>query len=150
KSDRTDLLMTSVRLTTLSHRREAEHWLQVARTLGGPGKKRLIVEITQLGRDTARARLTDVTIMVSALFRAMAFELPTVEPTFLNLLPVTAPLVTIEARLLGDNVVPPVTRLLKALLPRRCRLIVKNVPSPALAATLAKAGVPLIATNTPE
>ncbi|HEV2676581.1 MAG TPA: PAS domain S-box protein [Aliidongia sp.] len=150
KQDRTDLILTPVRLATLTHRRDAEHWLQVARTLGGPGKKRLVVEIRELGRDTARARLTDVTMMVSSLFRAVAFELPTTDPAFIAHLPITAPLVTIEARLLGDNATVPVTRLLKTLLPRRCRLIVKNVASSTLAVTLAKAGVPLIATNTPD
>lgn len=150
KQDRTDLILTPVRLATLTHRRDAEHWLQVARTLGGPGKKRLVVEIRELGRDTARARLTDVTMMVSSLFRAIAFELPTIDPGFIAHLPVTAPLVTIEAKLLGDNPAVPAGKLLKALLPRRCRLIVKNVPSMTLAMTLAKAGVPLIATNTAE
>jgi len=148
--DRTDLILTPVRLATLSHRRDAEHWLNVARTLGPPGKKRLVVEIREVNRDTARARLTDVTMMVSSLFRAVAFELPTIDPNFITHLPVTAPLVTIEAKLLTDNPAVPVGRLLKALLPRRCRLIVKNVTSATLAATLAKAGVPLIATNTIE
>lgn len=148
--DRTDLILTPVRLGTLTHRREAEHWLNVARTLGPPGKKRLVVEIREVGRDTARARLTDVTMMVSSLFRAVAFELPTIDPAFIAHLPVTTPLVTIEAKLLTDNPAVPVARLLKALLPRRCRLIVKNVTSSTLAVTLAKAGVPLIATNTVE
>jgi GGDEF domain-containing protein len=150
KQDRSDLLLTSVRLATLTHRRDAEHWLQVARTLGGPGKKRLIVEITQLGRDTARARLTDVTMMVASLFRAVAFELPSTDPAFIAHLPVTTPLVTIEARLLGDNPATPVARLTKALLPRRCRLIAKNVATPALAHALAKAGVPLMAGHTAD
>jgi len=148
--DRTDLILTPVRLTTLTHRRDAEHWLNVARTLGPPGKKRLVVEIREVNRDTARARLTDVTMMVSSLFRAVAFELPTIDPNFITHLPVTAPLVTIEAKLLTDNPAVPVGRLLKALLPRRCRLIVKNVTSSTLAVALAKAGVPLIATNTVE
>ncbi|GGF16450.1 hypothetical protein GCM10011611_22800 [Aliidongia dinghuensis] len=150
KQNRTDLLLTPVRLATLTHRREAEHWLQVARTLGGPGKKRLVVEICELGRDTARARLTDVTMMVSSLFRAVAFELPTIDPNFVNHLPITAPLVTIEARLLGDNPTAAVTKLIKALLPRRCRLIVKNAASPAAAAALAKAGTPLISLSAPD
>ncbi|MDB5361314.1 MAG: sensory box protein [Rhodospirillales bacterium] len=148
--ERTDLILTPVRLNTLTHRREAENWLNVARTLGPPGKKRLVVEIREVGRDTARARLTDVTMMVSSLFRAVAFELPTTDPAFIAHLPVTTPLVTIEAKLLTDNPAVPVARLLKALLPRRCRLIVKNVTSSTLAVTLAKAGVPLIATNTVE
>ncbi|HLZ66364.1 MAG TPA: PAS domain-containing protein, partial [Aliidongia sp.] len=147
KQDRTDLILTPVRLATLTLRRDAEHWLNVARTLGGPGKKRLVVEIRELSRDTARARLTDVTMMVSSLFRAVAFELPTVDPGFIAHLPVTAPLVTIEARLLGDNPATAVGRLLKALVPRRCRLIAKNAASPAAAAALAKAGVPLIASS---
>lgn len=147
KLDHSDLILTPVRLATLTHRRDAEHWLNIARTLGGPGKARLVVEIRELGRDTARARLTDVTMMVSSLFRAVAFELPTTDPAFLTHLPVTAPLVTIEARLLGDDPASRVGRLLKALAPRRCRLIVKNVGSPAAAAALAKAGVPLIASN---
>jgi hypothetical protein len=51
---------------------------------------------------------------------------------------------------LGDNPAVPVARLLKALLPRRCRLIVKNVTTSSMAVALAKAGVPLIATNTVE
>ena len=147
---KTDLILTPVRLATLTHRRDAEHWLGVARTLGSPGKTRLVVEIRELGRDTARARLTDVTMMVSSLFRAVAFELPTIDPGFIAHLPVTAPLVTIDAGLLGDNPTVPVARLLKALLPRRCRLIVKNVATSTMAVALAKAGVPLIATNTVE
>jgi PAS domain S-box-containing protein len=147
---RTDLILTPVRLATLAHRRDAEHWLGVARTLGGPGKKRLVVEIRDLGRDTARARLTDVTMLVASLFRAVAFELPTIDPSFIAYLPVAAPLVTIEAGLLGDNPAIPVARLLKALLPRRCRLIVKNVTTSSMAVALAKAGVPLIATNAIE
>jgi len=147
RQERTDLILTPVRLATLTHRRDAEHWLNVARTLGPPGKKRLVVEIRELGRDTARARLTDVTMMVSSLFRAVAFELPTIDPGFIAHLPVTAPLVTIEARVLGDSPAVPVARLLKALLPRRCRLIVKNVTTSSMAVALAKAGVPLIATN---
>jgi hypothetical protein len=106
-----------------------------------------VVEIRELGRDTARARLTDVTMLVASLFRAVAFELPTVDPGFIAQLPVTAPLVTIDAGLLGDNPTVPVGRLLKALLPRRCRLIVKNVATSTMAVTLAKAGVPLISTN---
>jgi len=150
RQERTDLILTPVRLATLTHRRDAEHWLNVARTLGPPGKKRLVVEIRELGRDTARARLTDVTMMVSSLFRAVAFELPTIDSGFIAHLPVTAPLVTIEARLLGDNPSVPVARLLKALLPRRCRLIVKNVTTSSMAVALAKAGVPLIATNAVE
>jgi PAS domain S-box-containing protein len=148
KQMRTDLILTPVRLATMTHRRDAENWLGVARTLGDPGKKRLVVEIHELGRDTARARLTDVTMMVSSLFRAVAFELPTIDPGFIAHLPVSAPLVTIEARLLGDSPTLPVGRILKALLPRRCRLIVKNVGSPSLAVMLAKAGVPLISTRT--
>lgn len=148
--DRSDLILTPVRLDTLTHRRDAEHWLNVARTLGAPGKKRLVVEIREVGRDTARARLTDVTMMVSSLFRAVAFELPTIDAAFINHLPVTTPLVTIDAKLLGDNPTIPAARLLKALQPRRCRLIVKNVGSASLAVTLAKAGVPLIATKTME
>jgi PAS domain S-box-containing protein len=150
KDERTDLILPRVRLATLTHRRDADQWLQVARTLGAPGKKRLVIEIGEIDKNTARSRLTDVTMMVSSLFRAVAFELPTIDPAFIPHLPITAPLVTIEARLLGDNAATNVPRLLKALLPRRCRLIIKNVLTPALAMTLVKAGATLMTTSAPE
>jgi len=144
KQERTDFILAPVRLATLAFRRDAEHWLNVARTLGGPGKKRLVVEIRELARDTARSRLTDVTMMVSSLFRAVAFELPLTDPAFIGSLPISTPMVTIESRLLGDDPTVAVGRLLKTLTPRRCRLVVKNVASTARAAALAKAGVSLM------
>jgi GGDEF domain-containing protein len=143
---RNELILTPIRLTALIHKRDADHWLSIARGLDGEAKKRLMVEVRELSRDTPRARLSEVTMLIASLFRGIAFELPTIDPGFIAHLPVSASLATIDARLLPENATVPVARLMKALLPRRCRLIVKNVASASMTLALTQAGVSLIAT----
>jgi PAS domain S-box-containing protein len=148
---RTDVILVPVRMSTLVQRREAERWLQIARSMAQPGKRRLVVEITELSRDTARSRMTDLVMMISSLCRAVAYELPVAEPNFLNGLPTTVPLVTIPVQRLGNEDgtghVAAATRLTKALQNRNCRLLVKSIASPIQAMSMAKAGVPLILTR---
>ncbi|HVJ52899.1 MAG TPA: PAS domain S-box protein [Aliidongia sp.] len=153
-SSKTDLLVASVRLATLSTRRDAERWLQVARSLGPPAKRRLLVEISELTRDTARTRLTDTMMMIAPIFRAVAFELPVADQTFINALPNSVPLVTISVNRLAneDGVGHAITaaKLVKSLATRNCRLIVKGVTSPSMALALTKAGVTLLLTAQEE
>lgn len=143
---RQDMILTPIRLTALIHKRDSDHWLSIARGVDGEARKRLMVEVRELSRDTPRARLSEVTMLISSLFRGIAFELPTIDPGFIAHLPVSASLATIDARLLPENATIPVARLMKALLPRRCRLIVKNVASASMNLALIQAGVSLIAT----
>ena len=149
--NRTDVIIVPVRMSSLLQRRDAERWLQIARSMAQPGKRRLVVEITELSRDTARTRMTDLVMLISSLCRAVAFELPVAEPGFVNGLPTTVPLVTIPATRLGNEDgtghVVAATKLTKALQNRNCRLLVKGVTSPIQALSLAKAGVPLILTQ---
>ena len=149
--NKTDVILVPVRMSSLVQRRDAERWLQIARSMAQPGKRRLVVEITELSRDTARTRMTDLVMMISSLCRAVAFELPVPEPAFINGLPTTVPLVTIPALRLGNEDgtghVAAATKLTKALQHRNCRLLVKGVASPIQALSLAKAGVPLILTQ---
>jgi PAS domain S-box-containing protein len=150
-SNRTDVILVPVRLSTLVQRRDAERWLQIARSMAQPGKRRLVVEITELVRDTARSRMTDLVMMISSLCRAVSFELPGPETGFLAGLPTTVPLVTIPIHRLGNEDgaghVLAATKLTKALQNRNCRLLVKNIATPMQAMSLAKAGVPLILTQ---
>ncbi|MDR3515813.1 MAG: PAS domain S-box protein [Azospirillaceae bacterium] len=150
KYNKSDLVLLPVRMATLTTRRQAENWLQVARNVGEPGKKRMVVEIRDLGRNTARSRMIDVAILVSPLFRAVAFELPSMDPAFVASLPISTPMVTIQAKLLSESTPLHTARLLKALALQRCRLIVKNVTSPAQAAMFVKAGIALVATTYDE
>ncbi|HVJ55840.1 MAG TPA: PAS domain S-box protein [Aliidongia sp.] len=146
--NKTDLILATVRMTTLAQRREAERWLHVARTLGPPAKRRLVVEISELSRDTARTRLTDMMMTIGQIFRAVAFELPATDQTFINGLPGSVPLVTIPANRLanedGIGHALAAAKLVKILSSRNCRLIVKEVTSPAMAIALSKAGVGLM------
>jgi len=150
-ANRTDVILVPVRMSTLLQRRDAERWLQIARSMALPGKRRLIVEITELSRDTARSRMTDLVMMISSLCRAVAYELPVPDPGFVNGLPTTVPLATIPVQRLGNEDgaghVAAATKLTKALQNRNCRLLVKNIASPIQAMSLAKAGVPLILTQ---
>jgi hypothetical protein len=145
---RTDLILVPVRMSTLMQRRDAERWLPIARSMAAPGKRRLMVEITGLARDTARSRLTDLMMMISSLCRAVAFELPVAETGFVQGLPATAAFVTIPAHRLGNENgaghAAAAAKLTKALQLRNCRLLVKNIASPIQAMSLAKAGVPLL------
>ena len=149
--NRSDLILVPTRFETLTHRRDAERWLQIARTLGEPGKRRLMAEITDLSRDTARSRLADLMIMTASLFRTVALELPSADPSFLSLLPRGIPIVTIPVQRLGNDShqsqAEAAQRLLKSLATRNTRLMVKGVSSTAQAASLARAGVPLLLTS---
>ena len=142
-----DLIVTSVRFTTLSHARDCETWLKVARTLGDAGRRQVVVEVVDLPRDVAQARLMDLATRLSTLFRAVAFELPISDPGFAGRLPDSSRLASIAVRRLADGGgavgAQATSRLIKALGARRCRLIVKDT-SPAQAVALAKAGVTLI------
>jgi len=150
-TNRTDVILVPVRMSTLVQRRDAERWLQIARSMSLPGKRRLVIEITELARDTARTRMTDLVMMISTLCRAVAFELPVAEPGFVNGLPTTVALVTILQQRLGNEDgtghVAAATKLIKALQNRNCRLLVKNVISAIQAMSLAKAGVSLLLTQ---
>jgi len=149
--NRTDVIIVPVRMSTLVQRRDAERWLPIARSMATPGKRRLIIEITDLSRDTARSRMTDLVMMISSLCRAVAFELPVPDSGFVSLLPTTVPLVTIAAQRLanddGSGQVATATKLIRSLQLRNCRLLVKNIASPIQAMSLAKAGVPLLLTQ---
>ncbi|MDR3515815.1 MAG: PAS domain S-box protein [Azospirillaceae bacterium] len=147
EEDKSELILLPVRLATLTNRRQGENWLQVARNIGEPGRKRLVIEIRELSRNTARARLLEVTMMVSSMFRAVTFELPSTDPAFVANLPISTAMVTIPAKFLGDSSPGHTAKLLKTLAGQRCRLIVKDVASPTLAGMFAKAGVSLIATT---
>ncbi len=148
---RTDVIVIPVRMSTLVQRREAERWLQIARSMAQPGKRRLVIEITELSRDTARTRMTDLVMTISSLCRAVAFELPSPEPAFVNGLPTTVSVVTIPLPRLGNEDgtghVQAATKLMKALQNRNCRLLVKGVTTPTQAMSLAKAGVSLLLTQ---
>jgi PAS domain S-box-containing protein len=149
--NRTDVIIVPVRMSTLVQRRDAERWLPIARSMAAPGRRRLVIEITELGRDTARSRMTDLVMMISSLCRAVAFELPVPETGFVNSLPTTVPLVTIAVQRLanddGTGHVMAATKLIKSLQLRNCRLLAKNLVSPIQAMSLAKAGVPLLLTQ---
>ncbi|MGB8839644.1 MAG: hypothetical protein WCC64_01100, partial [Aliidongia sp.] len=149
--NRTDVIIVPVRMSTLVQRRDAERWLPVARSVAAPGKRRLVIEITDLARDTARSRMTDLVMMVSSLCRAVAFELPGADTGFVSLLPTTVPLVTITAQRLanddGNGHVAAASKLIRLLQLRNCRLLVKNIVSPIQAMSLGKAGVPLLLTQ---
>ena len=69
--NRTDVIIVPVRMASLVQRRDAERWLQIARSMALPGKRRLVVEITDLSRDTARTRMTDLVMLISSLCRAV-------------------------------------------------------------------------------
>ena len=148
---RTDVIIVPVRMSTLVQRREAERWLQIARSMAQPGKRRLVIEITELSRDTARTRMTDLVMTISSLCRAVAFELPVPDPGFVNGLPTTVGVVTIPLPRLGNDDgtghVQAATKLIKALHNRNCRLLVKGVTTPTQAMSLAKAGVSLLLTQ---
>jgi PAS domain S-box-containing protein len=148
---RTDVIIVPVRMATLVQRRDAERWLQIARSMAQPGKRRLVIEIIELSRDTARTRMTDLVMTISSLCRAVAFELPVPDPGFVNGLPTTVGVVTIPLPRLGNDDgtghVQAATKLVKALHNRNCRLLVKNVATPTQAMSLAKAGVSLLLTQ---
>lgn len=150
-ANRTDVILVPVRMSTLLRRRDAERWLQIARSMAELGKRRMIVEITELYRDTARSRMTDLVMMISSVCRAVAYELPVAEPGFVNGLPTTVALATIMVERLGNEdgggYLTVATKLTKVLHNRNCRLLVKNIASANQAMSLARAGVPLLLTE---
>jgi|GEM_PF-5166845 PAS domain S-box-containing protein len=149
--NRSEMILVPVRMSTLLQRRDAERWLPIARSIGRSAKRRLIVEITQLGRDTARSRMIDLVMTISSLCRAVAIELPVPDTGFINGLPTSVQLATIPAPRLasedGSGQVATAAKLTTALQNRNCRLLVKNIASPIQAMSLAKAGVPLLLTQ---
>jgi PAS domain S-box-containing protein len=148
---RTDSCSVPVRMSTLLQRRDAERWLQIARSMAQPGRKRLTIEITGLQRDTARSRMTDLVMMIATLCKGVAYELPVADPAFVAGLPQAIQLATISApRLSSDsNAGAPAAavKLMSVLRNRNCRLLVKQVPSATQAMALAKSGISLILTQ---
>ena len=150
-ANRSDMIVVPIRMSTLVQRRDAERWLQIARSMAQPGKRRLLIEITGLARDTARTRMTDMVMTISSLCRGVAFELPTVDTGFIAGLPTAVALATIPLPRLGNEDgtghVAAAGKLLKILNNRNARLLVKDIPTPGQAMSLAKAGVPLLLTQ---
>ena len=143
-----DLVIVPVRFGTVARNRDLEAWLKVARNLGDAGRRQVVAEIVDIPRDVAGVRLTDIAMRLSSLFRTVAFELPTVEASFVPALPAPARLVTIPIRCTldsgGEVAVSPLTRLMKSLELRRCRLIAKDAQWTRHSAGLTKAGLALI------
>jgi GGDEF domain-containing protein len=142
-----DLIVVPVRVETLSQPRDLEAWLNVARTLGDAGRRQVIAEVTEVPRDIAAARMRDITMRLSTLFRTVAFELPVGDSGFVSGLPDATRLVTVDEKRLeqggGAARAPQVAaRLVRQLAPRNCRLIVKGARS-SLVPALAKSGVSL-------
>jgi PAS domain S-box-containing protein len=150
-ANRSDVIVVPVRMSTLVQRRDAERWLQIVRSMVEAGKRRLLIEIIGLARDTARTRMADMVMTLTTLCRTVAFELPTADPGFIAGLPTAVALTTIPLQRLGNEDgtghVAAAGRLLKTLNNRNARLLVKDIPTPGQAMSLAKAGVPLLLTQ---
>lgn len=141
-----DLILTPVRVLTLSQPRDLEAWLKVARTLGDIGRRQVVAEVTEVPPDIAQIRLRDIAMRLSTLFRSIAFELPVAESAFAAILPDSTRLATISVRHLTDAggvVGTSAARLVKSLALRNCRLIVKDA-TPPQASALAKLEVPFV------
>ena len=84
---------------------------------------------------------------LTAMFKAIAFEIPLVDPAFQAKMPPSVKLATTEYRQIAwsplGEPVPAFQKLSRALDLRQRRLIVKNVPSATKRAALARAGVSL-------
>ena len=143
-----DLVVVPVRFSTVVRNRDLEAWLKVARNLSEAGRRQVVAEIVDIPRDVAGVRLTDISMRLSSLFRTVAFELPTVEAGFVPALPDPTRLVTIPTRRLldgsGEVALSPLTRLMKSLDLRRCRLIAKDAHWAQDTPGLVKAGISLI------
>lgn len=148
---KTDSFIVPVRMSTLLQRRDAERWLQIARSMAQQSRKRLTIEITGLQRDTARSRMTDLVMMIATLCKGVAYELPIADPAFVAGLPQAIQLATIPAlRLSPENSAgapAAAVKLMNALRNRGCRLLVKQVPSATQAMALAKSGTSLLLTQ---
>lgn len=142
-----ELIVTPVRLATLSQNRTAEAWLDVGRALGEAAKRQIVIEVREVPRDIVSLRLTDLTMRLSSLFKSVAIELPAADAAFVDMLPSQVRLVTIDyARIpwANDNeVTASFSRMVKVLDVRQRRLIVRNVISARRRALLAKTGVSL-------
>jgi PAS domain S-box-containing protein len=141
------LVMAPVRFATLSQARDLEIWLKVVRTLGDAAKQKVVVEITEIPLEVAATRLTDLVMRLSSLFKTIAFEFPATDPMFHAKLPPATKLSTIDYRQISWTALgepsPAFQKLARALDLRQRRLIVKDVPSPAKQAALAKVGISL-------
>lgn len=142
-----ELIVTPVRLGTLSQPRQSEAWLGVARALGDAAKRQIVVEIRDITRDVAQSRLTDLVMRMSTLFKSIAFELPTVDPAFISVLPPSTRILTVQFGLIpwtpDGQPSANFCRLVKALDARQRRLIVRNPTTPTKIAKLAKIGISL-------
>ena len=144
---RNELVVTSVRMSTLSHARSMEAWLKVARTLGDAARRQIVAEVQDVPADAPQSRLADCTMRISSLFKAVAFEIPAIDPMFPGQLPAAAKLTTVRfSQIPWTSTGQPAAnfcKLAKALEVRQLRLIVKDIASPAKQAALAKIGVTL-------
>lgn len=142
-----ELVMTSVRFSTLSVARDLETWLKVARTLGDAGKQRIVIEVRDIPPNVATTRLSDLTKRLSSLFKTVAFEIPAADSTFQEKLPPASKLATMDYRQIPWNSMgqpaPNFQKLARSFDLRQRRLIVRDVPSPARQTALAKNGVSL-------
>jgi hypothetical protein len=142
-----ELLVTSVRADTLLNQRDANRWLQVARSVAGPARKCIVAEIVGVHPEIARSRLAELVIILTSLFRMVALELPSVGLDFIHGMPIGIGLATLPVAKLGpetdSNFNMVANRLVKLLSQRHCGLLIKDVASTAQAAALAKAGVTL-------
>ncbi|HWA51143.1 MAG TPA: PAS domain S-box protein [Dongiaceae bacterium] len=142
-----ELVMTSVRFSTLIVARDLETWLKVARTLGDAGKQRIVIEVRDIPMNVATTRLSDLMKRLSSLFKTVAFEIPTADPAFQEKLPAASKLATMDYRQIPWNSMgqpaPTFQKLARSFDLRQRRLIIRDVPSPARQAALAKYGVSL-------
>lgn len=142
-----ELVMASVRFSTLSVARDLETWLKVARTLGDAGKQKIIIEVRDIPANVAVTRLSDLMKRLSTLFKTIAFEVPVVDPSFQDKLPPTSKLATMDYRQIPWNSMgqpaPNFQKLARSFDLRQRRLIIRDVPSSARQTVLAKCGVSL-------
>jgi PAS domain S-box-containing protein len=141
------LVMAPVRFSTLSQARDLEAWLKVVRTLGDAAKQKMVVEVCEIPAGVAATRLADLNMRLAALFKSIAFEIPAADPAFHAKLPQSTRLTTIEYRMIPWGALGEpgqgFQKLSRSLDLRQRRLIVKEIPSPAKHAALAKVGISL-------
>jgi PAS domain S-box-containing protein len=142
-----ELVMASVRFSTLSVARDLETWLKVARTLGDAGKQKIVIEVRDIPMNVAATRLSDLMKRLSTLFKTIAFEVPAADPAFQDKLPPASKLATMDYRQIPWNSMgqpaPNFQKLARSFDLRQRRLIVRDVPSSARQTVLAKNGVSL-------
>ncbi len=129
-----ELLMTPVRLTTLTRPKDMAAWFNVARTLGETCKRQIVVEIRQAPRDIAASLLEDLVMRLSPLFKSVAIELPGPDISFAQRLPRQVRLVTMAAKAvpMGADKRPTAVfgRVAQSLELHQRRLILRNPSSP--------------------